>query len=195
MDRAARTGMKWALTIIRNGEQGDTEKISNAEFRFGRKTGELDDSTAMRLPSSLISTLKEAGLVDEALESGFFVEMCSGDSNEGGWREFESAVTMPAQCSHSGDRSLYVDSEDSTLEFIQVGPPWARIELPEKISLKVSELPLRTTAWAVENGILEGPDGEQMTLHQWTELPEQEVPDDLEELPMPGPSTSSYEFL
>ena len=114
--------MKWALTIIRNGEQGDTEKISHAEFRFGRKTGELDDSTAMRLPSGLI-------------------------------------------------------------------------ELPEKISLKVSELPLRTTAWAVENGILEGPDGEQMTLHQWTELPEQEAPDDLEELPMPGPSTSSYEFL
>ena len=102
---------------------------------------------------------------------------------------------MPAQCSHSGDRSLYVDPQGSTLEFIQVGPPWARIELPEKISLKVSELPLRTTAWAVENGILEGPDGEQMTLHQWTELPEQEVPDDLEELPMPGPSTSSYEFL
>ena len=195
MDRAARTGMKWALTIIRNGEQGDTEKISHAEFRFGRKTGELDDSTAMRLPSGLISALEEAGLVDEALESGLFVEMCSGDSKEGGWREFESAVTMPAQCSHSGDRSLYVDPQGSTLEFIQVGPPWARIELPEKISLKVSELPLRTTAWAVENGILEGPDGEQMTLHQWTELPEQEAPDDLEELPMPGPSTSSYEFL
>ena len=195
MDRAARTGMKWALTIIRNGEQGDTEKISLAEFRFGRKTGELDDSTAMRLPSGLISALEEAGLGGEALESGFFVEMCSGDSKEGGWREFESAVTMPAQCSHSGDRSLYVDPQGSTLEFIQVGPPWARIELPEKISLKVSELPLRTTAWAVENGILEGPDGEQMTLHQWTELPELEAPDDLEELPMPGPSTSSYEFL
>ena len=75
--------MKWALTIIRNGEQGDTEKISHAEFRFGRKTGELDDSTAMRLPSGLISALEEADLVDEALESGFFVEMCSGDSNEG----------------------------------------------------------------------------------------------------------------
>ena len=195
MGRAARTGMKWALTIIRNGEQGDTEKISHAEFRFGRKSGELDDSPAMRLPSGLISALEATGLVEEALESGFLVEMCSGDLGEEGWRGFESAVTMAASCSHSGDRSLYVDPEGSTLEFIQVGPPWSRIDLPERISIKASELPLRTTAWAVENGILEGPDGEQITLHQWVELPEQEAPEDLEELPMPGPSSSSYEFL
>jgi len=187
--------MKWALTIIRNGEQGDTEKISHAEFRFGRKSGELDDSPVMRLPSGLISALEATGLVEEALESGFLVEMCSGDLGEEGWRGFESAVTMAASCSHSGDRSLYVDPEGSTLEFIQVGPPWSRIDLPERISIKASELPLRTTAWAVENGILEGPDGEQMTLHQWVELPEQEAPEDLEELPMPGPSSSSYEFL
>jgi len=97
LGRAARTGMKWALTIIRNGEQGDTEKISHAEFRFGRKSGELDDSPAMRLPSGLISTLEATGLVEEALESGFLVEMCSGDLGEEGWRGFESAVTMAAR--------------------------------------------------------------------------------------------------
>lgn len=195
MDRSARTGMKWELTVIRNGEQGNTEKIAHAEFRFGRRSGELDDSPTMRLPSGLMTALEEAELTEEALESGFFVDMRCGESDDEGWRNFTTAVTMTASCSHSGDRSLYVDSDGSTLEFIQVGPPWARVDLPEKISLKVSELPLRTVAWAVENGILEGPDGEQMTLHRWTGMPEAETPEDLDELPMPGPSSSSYEFL
>ena len=187
--------MKWELTIIRNGEQGDTEKIAHAEFRFGRRSGELDDSPSMRLPSGLMTALAEAGLTEEALESGFVVDMRSGESDDEGWRNFTTAVSMTASCSHSGDRSLYVDSDGSTLEFIQVGPPWARIGLPERVSLRVSELPLRTTAWAEENGILEGPEGEQMTLHQWVELPDECIPEELEELPMPGPSSSAYEFL
>ena len=75
MGRAARTGMKWALTIIRNGEQGDTEKISHAEFRFGRWSEELEESPVSRLPSGLVSVLQHSGMEEQALEAGFLVEM------------------------------------------------------------------------------------------------------------------------
>lgn len=195
MDRSTRTGMKWELTVIRNGKQGVTEKIAHAEFRFGRKSTELDDSPIMRLPSGLMAALGEAGLTEEALESGFLVDIRSGESEDEGWRNFTTVVIMEPSCSHSGGRSLYADSEGSTLEFVQVGPPWARIDIPNKVSLRVSELPMRTTAWAVENGILDGPGGEQMTLHQWVSLPDLGIPEGLGELPLPGPSSSTHEFL
>ena len=188
----------WTLTVLRHGQNGIEEDIEKAEFRYGRRSDELDESSASKLPSGLVSVLQRSGMEEQALEAGFVVEMLPYSNTKSGWNDFLGAarVTQLVVGPFGPTRALFVCSDDnSTLEFIDVCCPFhsGPEALPQIISIRAYELPMATMAWAFDNGIFEY-DGEQLTLDQWVNFSETAA-DAPEELPMPGPPEEPYKFL
>lgn len=188
----------WTLTVLRHGENSSEDDIEKAAFRYGRWPDELENSPVSKLPSGLVSVLQRSGMEEQALESGFMVEMLPYTNSEPGWNDFAGAaeVTQMIIGPYGPTRALFVCSEyNSTLEFIDVccSLHCGAKAMPKLISIRAYELPMATMAWAFDNGIFEC-DSEQLTLDQWVDFSETTT-DAPEELPMPGPPEEPYKFL
>ncbi len=187
----------WSLTIIRDGKQDYTHVLCEANFKYGRTAAELAFFDVKRLPSGLIQLVEEHpfNLYEEALETGFVVEMTKYGSKMGGWMKFTAALEMTSSEPFQRPRTLYSNDIGSTIKFMRVGCPGDSIKLPDVIWIRVKELPLNYLVWACDNQILAGDDSHQMKLDVWTELPLLGNPKEIPTLILPGPSDNVIQFL
>ena len=185
----------WKLILIRDGSQDYTHVLCEANFKYGRTSEELELFDVKRLPSGLIQLVEEHpfNLYEEALETGFIVEMTRRGSRGGGWMKFTSSLMMISNVPFEAPRGLYANEIGSTLEFQRVGCPGSSEELPDTIWLRVKELPLNYVAWAFENGIFSSPGGHQTTLDSWLELPK--LVNKVPLLVLPGESKKTHRFI
>ena len=92
---------KWTLTILRIGSDDFSSDLEDAQFRFGRHKRELSDpeQDATSLPSGLVELVREANLEEQALETGFAVELSTIDrlcrSGRSSGRQQQSFQTYP----------------------------------------------------------------------------------------------------
>ena len=86
------------MTLIRDGSQGTVNSLTEARFLFGRWTNEIIRSHEILdyrvIPSGVIRALESAQISDQALESGFELEMSLSGSKENGWIPFDTALSV-----------------------------------------------------------------------------------------------------
>ena len=188
-------GKIWRLIVIRDGGQGYTHILSEANFKYGRTSSELERFDTMRLPSGLIQLVEDHpfNLYEEALETGFVVEMTRRGSRARGWTKFTSSIQLTSGEPFRNPRGLYSNEIGSTLEIQRVGCPSDVLELPNVIWLRVAELPLRYIAWAFENEILSQPKSYQKTLDTWVNIPV--LVEKIPTLVLPGEPAKSENFI
>lgn len=199
MRNIERGGKYWTLTILRNGKDEYPGGLEASEFRFGRFTLELSDSEidATRIPSGLMTVVRASGIEEEALETGFVVEMRDRKQEGPEWVEFSSTATVSDAFPWGRSRTLYSCGEGSTLEFIKIHSCSSRpADLPRRIRVRACELPSPVVLWAMDNGVYDADKSRQMRLDHWLDFPEQiPAPSDDKVIPMPGPIDRSYGFL
>lgn len=206
MSKDTITKTTWTLTVIRDYESGMTDEIEEAKFAFGRTSTEMCDECRCRLklPSGLVHLLQRAKLREEALETGFMVEMTGSPQKEDDWElcKFTISAMQPIPGIGVGPvRGLYVvEDSESVFEMVDLAPPYAPPSLPTKLWVRVSELPAPTLAWVLSKEYLDGGDTEQMSLHAWFDFgdakPKQADEDGEDKaLPLPGPSSKAYDFF
>ena len=212
MSRRTKAQLVWTLTVLRNGEQGPVGDLEQAEFRFGR-TGEEVKRTG-RIPmmaqdevvraglrglsSGIVALITSSGIEEEAMESGFTIEMRMAPGGRGGWW----AYTMLAGHESWGPnyeypRSVYACTElEGTVEFADVGSPCSYYnQLPRRLWIRVSPLTMPVVAWAITNGIFSSPKGDQRTLHDWVDLSAMGPRKKVREMVLPGPPHEAYTFF
>ena len=205
----------WSLTLVRHYSPS-AKKIEVATFYFGRDMDELaprwrtsaidrllsltkdelaegdqESRDFRKLPSGLISLLGAAGLTDTALESGFYVEMSiRKPSRDPAWVKFVMLAEGTSRSrgyfgrTHDTVRVSYVeDGTENTVEFV----PLHSDPMPRCIWVKVTELPPAIMANVVAEEILSGPDSEQTTLDEFTDLGLEDQYCRARELALPGP--------
>ena len=199
MDRDPTAKLTWTVTLVPDVDDANFGDIDRTAFRYGRTHDEIEQPASMPLPTGLRHVLKESEMVEQALESGFVVEMCSApqDRNEG-WFRFPLAMigrnedSLPFTIEHG----VYVDEEGaSSMEMIHVNP-CRPSKLPPTVWVRVVELPEHTLAWVLDSGLLATEGGVQTSLHDFFDIgsaPEQAEPTNT--LPLPGPPDQPYGFL
>jgi hypothetical protein len=189
----------WSLTAIRHGKQENAESIEEAQFRYGRWPDEVTRSSPKRIPNGLIEILGELEMEEQAMESGFVIYMSVAPSNRESWTQFVSTVTVKnSERSFSfNTRTLYstVDGEGGTFELVDLyNPCVGGMRMPDKMWMKLDELPMSTLAWAMSSGIMDAEKSRQTDLSQWIGRPKDDtiVPDDI--MSLPGPPSRAYTF-
>ncbi len=199
MSRKSNLQMIWTLAVLRHGAQGDVGSLADAEFRFARRKGELEGSPVRTLPGGLVSLLSDGEFVDDAMESGFMVEMSRLARRGRGWSPFTMLVGDVSWNRHRPNcspRSVYAEAESSeTVEFADTSPCSFYNQLPARIRIRVTPLPIPIIAWAFSNGVYKCVQGDQRTLDDWVDLSELSPPEKAEELVLPGPPIKEYQFL
>ena len=74
----------WSLTHVRTGVCGSGDALDCALFSFGREHTEMHMGDSLRLPTAVIEMIEETGLGDEAMETGFVLEIRSKRPPSGG---------------------------------------------------------------------------------------------------------------
>ena len=184
----------WSLTHVRTGVCGSGDALDRALFAFGREHTEMHIGDSLRLPTAVIEMIEEADLGDEAMETGFVLEIRSKrppPRRRGLWTEldllFQHAGTNPFDV-----RGVYAPSaRTSTAEmvcFCQTMRP-----LPQRAWMRVLAIPERTLAWLLDEGLLGRGSSFQTTLHEFCDLGVDSPT--AEALPLPGPPFVPYGFL
>ncbi len=192
--------------MFRHGPQGLVDSLQDAEFRFGRYASEFEfcDRVA-RLPSALAKVVEGSGLESTALEAGLLVDFSINevqDESSGWFSMCMVAEGTEAKGSIKRNRWAYSEPDGSdTVEIVQVSPISGH-EMPDRIWIKVSELPAGSLLWAMDNGVLEDEssdlDAGQESLAQWVEIKRgEELEGDSpapKEMVLPGQPHYSYVF-
>ncbi|MDE0953948.1 MAG: hypothetical protein OR994_04675 [Candidatus Poseidoniales archaeon] len=186
----------WSLTLVRSGGYTMNDELEDAHFAFGRTSGEIENHPKLRIPTGLVELLKKTKLEDDALETGFFVEISSKPIKKNGWFKFEQIVCVESksECSH-GSSSRAVFSVDGGIDTFELDTfPWTEV-MPHQVWVRVSGLNDRTLAWILsKDGILCDDQNEQRILHDFFDL-EIGNPEPLECLRLPPPTGRSYNFF
>ena len=194
--------MIWTITALRNGRQGPVGRLEEAEFFFGRTESDIRADLAetrrcreLRTLSDAVSSLiREYDLEDQALETGFSIEMSDGPQSDGIWMEFTMIAGFMEGIRWESPRSVYSClGYNCTVEFEDMGYGNYN-ELPPIVWLRVNALSMSAIAWAISNEVYECPQGFQSTLHQWVDLDLSPI-DNLRKLVLPGPPYMEYDFL
>ena len=191
----------WTLTIFRSGGYAQESNVENAIFAFGRKTEEIEFHQKQNLPTGIIQILKESNLVDEALESGFVLELSKTKINTAGWFEFDRIFfsTKRKSCHGMGHWSQRASfgSVVGSGSFEMIPVDWSLSELPQKIWMRAVPLTENRLAWVLGRGdILNSEPNEQSTLDDYFELgkiiPNQKK---IDVINLPGPPEKPYHFF
>ncbi len=193
--------MAWTITALRNGRQGPVSHLEEAEFYFGRTESDIRSDLygsrrsrqLMTLCEGASSLIREFDLVEQALETGFSIEMSDCLPCDGVWKEFSMVAGFMEGVRWENPRSLYSCLGLScTIEFEDQG--FGYNELPPIIWIRVTALSMSTIVWAISNGVYECPKGFQSTLHQWVDLDLAPM-SNVGKLVLPGPPNTEYDFL
>ena len=188
----------WTLNAFRNGEQGLVRSLEDAEFRFGRTSDETLEFGIRILPTGLVSLINQRGLEEEALESGFTLEICQIPIANKEWINFEMLIGDDAFGPNwESPRSIYASSElEGTVEFVKVGNPCLGFkQIPSKLWIRAKPLTMPLISWAISNKIFSCPKGDQRTLHDWFEMNSAIPKNRSKIMALPGPSDWNYTFL
>ena len=200
MDRDPTAKLTWTVTLVPDVDDANFGDIDRTAFHYGRTHNEIDEnSVPLPLSTGLRHVLKESEMVEQALESGFVVEMCSAPQDrDEGWFCFPLAMigkdgdSLPFTI----ERGAYVDEEStSSVEMIHVDP-CCPSKLPPTVWVRAVELPEHTLAWVLDSGLLATEGGVQTSLRDFFDIgsaPEQAEP--TKTLPLPGPPDQPYGFL
>jgi len=193
--------MVWTITVLRNGQQGPVSHLEGAEFYFGRTGVDVRADLSRyrrcrvlrKLCEGVSSLVRDFDLVDQALETGFSIEMIDSPPCDGVWKEFAMIAGFMEGVGWDNPRSMYSClGLNGTVEFEDQG--FGNNELPPIIWIRVTEIPMEIIVWAISNKVYECPQGFQSTLHQWVDLGL--VPmNSLGKLVLPGPPYMEYDFL
>ncbi len=185
--------------MIRNGKQENAEGVEDSQFHYGRWPNEVAGAKPRRLPSGLIEMIGQAGLEDQAMESGLVIYMSAAPSERELWTQFASTVTVRSnERKFSFDtRTLFSreDGEGGTFELVDLyNPCLGGMNMPSKIWVRLGELPMSTLAWAMGSGILDSDKSRQIDLRQWIGKPTDNtiIPNDI--MALPGPPSRAYTF-
>ena len=200
MDRDPTAKLTWTVTLIPDVDDANFGDIDRTAFHYGRTHNEIDEnSVPLPLSTGLRHVLKESEMVEQALESGFVVEMCSTPQDrDEGWFCFPLAMIGKDEdrIPFTIERGVYVDEESpSSVEMIHTNP-CCPSKLPPTVWVRTVELPGHTLAWVLDSGLLATGDGVQTSLHDFFDIgsaPEQVEPTNT--LPLPGPPDRPYGFL
>ena len=189
----------WSLTVIRNGKQENAECIEDSEFHYGRWPSEVSGTKPKRLPSGLIEMIRQAGLAEQAMESGLVIYMTASPSERELWTQFASTVTVRStERRFSFDtRTLFSreDGGEGTFELVDLyNPCLGGMNMPRRVWARLGELPMSTLAWAMSAGILDSEKSRQTDLSQWIGRPTDNtiIPNDI--MALPGPPSRAYSF-
>ena len=188
----------WTLVTFRNGEQGPVRSLEEAEFRFGRTHKEVSEFGIRSLPTGIISLIVHSGLEEEALETGFSLEISRKPILNGGWVSFSKlAGDDSVGPNWENPRSVFASPElEGTFELVNIGNPCSGYNpTPSKVSIRVRPLTMPLIAWAMSNDIFSCPKGDQRTLHDWVELTSKAPENMPKKLALPGHSNWNYTFL
>ena len=197
MSKDPKAKMTWGLTLVPEVGNSSVGDIKHTTFHFGRTSDELEYPSPEMLPSGLLHVLKQSAMVDQALEAGFEIEICSAQqSREEGWFRFEMGViTTNAKSFLTQERGVYVSDEGPhSVELIHVNP-CRPSRLPQVIRIRARELSERSLAWVFGSGLWDSGDGGQTSLHDFSDIGIAPVPNVEGPLPLPGPPDEPYEFL
>ncbi len=185
--------------MIRNGKQENAECIEDSEFHYGRWPSEVSGATPRRLPSGLIDMIGQAGLEEQAMESGLVIYLTAAPSEREIWTQFASTVTFRSTKWRSSfdTRTLFSreDGGDGTFELVDLyNPCMGGMNMPRNVWVRLGELPMSTLAWAMGSGILDSDKSRQIDLSQWIGKPMDNtiIPDDI--MALPGPPSRAYTF-
>jgi hypothetical protein len=191
----------WTLTIFRSGGYAQESNVENAIFAFGRKTEEIEFHPKQNLPTGIIQILKESNLVDEALESGFVLEICKAKIKSEGWFEFDRIFLSKKHKSCHGTgywRNRASFGSSIGMGSFEMAPvDWSLSELPQKIWMRAIPLTDCRLAWALGRGdILSSEPNEQSTLEDYFDLGKlNSNRKKINILHLPGPPDSPYHFF
>jgi hypothetical protein len=199
MDRDPTAKLTWTVTLVPDVDDANFGDIDRTAFHYGRTHDEIEQPAPLPLPTGLRHVLKESEMAEQALESGFVIEMCSAPQDrDEGWSRFPLAMIGKDEnrLPFTIERGVYVDEEStSSVEMIHVNP-CCPSKLPLTVWVRVIELPEHTLAWVLDSGLLATGDGVQTRLHDFFDIgsaPEQADPTNT--LPLPGPPDQPYGFL
>lgn len=205
----------WKLTCVRHYSPS-AKNIDVATFYFGRDLDELtpesrasamgkmvalskEDSIetndigladVRKLPSGIISMLDLADLTEEALESGFHVEMTSlNPGPKSGWTKLvklaegtEKRRGLFGRTGHQ-KRVCYMECDsENTMEFIPLSPE----AMPKIMWARVTDIPPTILAGILAESILDS-EPEQTTLDEFANLGFEDQVCRARELALPGP--------
>ena len=196
MSRSTKNKNIWNLTLVRSGGYTKNDELEDATFAFGRTTEEVKRFPKSRIPTGLVNLLRRTDLQDEALETGFFLEISSSTINQENWFKFEQIITASPKCECPMGTSLRgVFSVADGFDTFELGTfPWSE-SMPNQLWIKVSPLDEPTLAWALsQDKILCGDLNQQMNLHDFCEL-EISNPKPVEYLRLPPPPDRPYNFF
>ena len=145
MDRDPTAKLIWTVTLVPDIKDANFGDIDRTAFHYGRTHNEIDEnSVPLPLSTGLRHVLKESEMVEQALESGFVVEMCSAPQDrDEGWFCFPLAMIGKDEnrLPFTIERGVYVDEESaSSVEMIHVNP-CCPSKLPPTVWVRVVELP------------------------------------------------------
>ena len=186
----------WNLTLVRSGGYTINDELEDALFSFGRTAEEVRTFSKCRIPKGLVNLLRRTNLQDEALETGFFVEISSKLIEQKDWFRFENIISTQSKSScpmSVTSRGVFsvIDGFD-TFELNTF--PWTN-SMPNQLWIRVSPLNDMTLAWVLsQDKILRGDLNEQRTLHDFWEL-EISNPKPVEYLRLPPPTETQYNFF
>jgi hypothetical protein len=187
------------VTLVPDVDDANFGDIDRTAFHYGRTHDEIEQPAPLPLPTGLRHVLKESEMAEQALESGFVIEMCSAPQDrDEGWSCFPLAMIGKDEnrLPFTIERGVYVDEESaSSVEMIHVNP-CCPSKLPAAVWVRTVELPEHTLAWVLDSGLLATEGGVQTRLHDFFDIgsaPEQADPTNT--LPLPGPPDQPYGFL
>ena len=195
MSRNRTTTLTWTLTAIPEAGTSTRDSIDHTYFHYGRTNDEIEDpywTVAKPLPSGILHIVKESEIDENALETGFVIEISSYRRQEAqGWSQFNCALvaSKKGRCR----RGVYVCAETAnSVEMLNLSccPPK---ELPRTIWIKVSPLPEKTLAWFLSSSLRD--DSIQTSLSDFSDMGGLLTPPKSRPLALPGPPDSPYEFL
>lgn len=140
--------------------------------------------------------LKRTNLQDDALETGFFLEISSKPLSQNDWFKFEQIISVkPKSTCPLGTSLRAVFSVDDGYDTFELGTfPWSD-SMPSQLWVRVSVLDDRTLAWILsQKNLLCGDENEQKTLHDFSNL-EISNPKPVEYLRLPPPPELPYNFF
>ena len=199
MDRDPTAKLTWTVTLVPDVDDANFGDIDRTAFHYGRTHDEIEQPAPLPLPTGLRHVLKESEMAEQALESGFVIEMCSApQGRDEGWFCFPLAMIGKDEnrLPFTIERGVYVDEKSaSSVEMIHVNP-CCPSKLPPTVWVRGVELPEHTLAWVLDSGLLATKGGVQTRLHDFFDIgnaPEQADPTNT--LPLPGPPDQPYGFL